>query len=383
MTATGAQGVAGLDGGELPGQELACEPPSNANSDLLRSPRMIRVPAPVLFTLLLVLVFLVVQLSQRRAPEAAPPPAADEEPEPNVQLPTWFYWLHDAPMFIDNSLVSAFYDAVLRPGPRTVSVQQADERTLTSAAKTTYGVKAAQVLPGLELSFGGEVSDSESVKSGTARTLAPIHNPPRELTSLVIHYLDKYYEPGADGDAHRIWEQVGPADETWSAPERERIASRPRMLAVLDFPPGTMFVPMAVETEKGVTAVYEDLVTKLRERDDGPGTECPPYPDSYLEEDADKRNAYWQWFVESWSANAALDVFECVLKRAGTRPRWVNYRVPVQDGLTLHLNIVGHGDYDVGIYAYNLIKRGWKHGVRMIGTVRAEPGINVLAIFDK
>lgn len=93
-------------------------------------------------------------------------------------------------------------------------------------------------------------------------------------------------------------------------------------------------------------------------------------------------NKYWRWFDEHWNAMKVLAALEKATSKTG-RPRWVNYRVPVQDGLTLHLNVVGYGNYDTGIFAYSLIRRGYRHGVRIVGTVRSEPGLNVMAIYDK
>ena len=41
---------------------------------------------------------------------------------------------------------------------------------------------------------------------------------------------------------------------------------------------------------------------------------------------------------------------------AGGRPRWIDYRVPVNDeGDTIHLHVVGHGEHDTGVFAYNLV----------------------------
>jgi hypothetical protein len=41
------------------------------------------------------------------------------------------------------------------------------------------------------------------------------------------------------------------------------------------------------------------------------------------------------------------------------------------------------GKYDTGVFAYNFIKRGYKHGLRLIGTLKSEPDMNVLAIYEK
>ena len=66
------------------------------------------------------------------------------------------------------------------------------------------------------------------------------------------------------------------------------------------------------------------------------------------------------------------------------RIRWIDYRVPLtKDGDTLHLHISPTETYDTGVFAYNFIKRGHKHGLRLVGTLKSEPDMNVLAIYDK
>lgn len=302
------------------------------------------------------------------------------------ELPQWFLWLADAPMFIDERLVSSFYDAILRPDYRTTSLEVSDERTVASSVKTTYGLKASSVIPGLlEATAGGEVSASESQKTGERQTLVPVQNAPRELIRIALHYLNREAPVVGSSsesiDNSRIWQEMKPPeDKSWEAPSLHRILARPRMLAFLDFPSGSKFIPMAIETNSRVVPVYEELVRELQQNGADP---CPDYPDDPKDSEiAEKRNRYWKWFDENWSASKALVALEKAAEGGG-RPRWVNYRVPVQDGLTLHLNMVGHGTYDVGIFAYNLIKRGARQGVRLVGTVRAEPGLNVLAVYDK
>ena len=46
---------------------------------------------------------------------------------------------------------------------------------------------------------------------------------------------------------------------------------------------------------------------------------------------------------------------------AGGRPRWIDYRMTFATG-DLNLYVDAHGDYDTGLFAYNLIRRGWRCG---------------------
>ncbi|MCA9045229.1 MAG: hypothetical protein KDA69_12960, partial [Planctomycetaceae bacterium] len=66
------------------------------------------------------------------------------------------------------------------------------------------------------------------------------------------------------------------------------------------------------------------------------------------------------------------------------RIRWIDFRVPISEqGDTLHLHVVPAAKYDTGVFAYNFVKRGFKHGLRLVGTLKSEPDMNVLAIYER
>jgi hypothetical protein len=49
----------------------------------------------------------------------------------------------------------------------------------------------------------------------------------------------------------------------------------------------------------------------------------------------------------------------------------------------LHLDVSARGDYDTGIFAYNFIRRGERYGLRIVGSLKSQPSLNVLAAYDK
>lgn len=67
----------------------------------------------------------------------------------------------------------------------------------------------------------------------------------------------------------------------------------------------------------------------------------------------------------------------------GGRPRWVDYRMTFATGEVLHLHVVAHGNYDTGVFAYNLIRRGERYGLRIAGSLKSQPALNVLAVYEK
>ena len=67
------------------------------------------------------------------------------------------------------------------------------------------------------------------------------------------------------------------------------------------------------------------------------------------------------------------------------RIHWIAYRFSFGDldGPYFHLTLTARGEYDTGIFAYNFINRGTKHGLRIVGTLKSEPDIDALAVFER
>lgn len=239
-----------------------------------------------------------------------------------VKLPAELTWLADAPLFIDADQLSRFSDIVVQP----------------------------------------EVS------------------PQRLLVLLTFHYLINHSE--------RIYFVSTPSVRGWR--EAEIISKVPRALVFLSLPsldeaktlklPATKLIPMAAEFTNGK---IETLYDKLANEE---GEKPPIYKNS--EESPEKltggRREYWQWFNKAFDPAQAVRVIEKAVGDNGARIRWVDYRLPVtEDGETLHLHISPAGNYDTGTFAYSLIKRAYKHGLRLVGMLKSGPGMNVLAVYEK
>jgi hypothetical protein len=291
----------------------------------------------------------------------------------DLEIP-WLPWLADAPMFIDGKQVADFYDAVLRPSYKTVQLEleQARLQQLQKSLGGHVGLRLPAWFPWLSVDVGADASREKTTGETDSQkvTLEPVENPSRQLVELALHYLVNQPD--------RVW--FHSEGDQWLLPEPDDIRRTPRKLAFIDFPAQTQFQPMACELSDGQVRTFFDVLVDKFKRD---GESLPVrYPDDPTSEKGkEERDAYWQWFRQYWNANKAIQVIENVIGNGG-RPRWIDYRVPVGDE-TLHLHVVGHGEFDTGVFAYNLVKRGWKHGLRVIGSLKSEPDINVLAIYEK
>jgi hypothetical protein len=129
-----------------------------------------------------------------------------------------------------------------------------------------------------------------------------------------------------------------------------------------------------------VITFFGPLVDKLRR--DG-GTLPVAYPASTVTAEGKRqRDAHWKWYADHWNVDEVVKVLEEAIGDGG-RPRWIDYRMTFATGEVLHLHVVAHGDYDTGVFAYNLIRRGERYGLRIVGSLKSQPALNVLAVYEK
>lgn len=282
-------------------------------------------------------------------------------------------WLADSPVFIDSQQVGAFYDAVVGPAFRTVELQvtasQVKQLEKSAAGHLDAGLSA--LFPWLKVGAGVETqrAATRGRHDGQSITFQPIDSAARQLVQLSLHYLVN--QP----------ERICVLNQDIPLPDADAITASPRMIAFVDVPPGTRFLPQAAELDDGrVVTFFRPLIEKLQR--DG-GTLPVAYPGSTAT-DAGRcqRDAYWNWFADHWNADKAVKVVEDVIG-AGGRPRWIAYRMIFSSGTTVHLDVSARGDYDTGIFAYNFIRRGERYGLRIVGSLKSQPALNVLAAYEK
>jgi hypothetical protein len=300
-------------------------------------------------------------------------------------------WLADAPLFIDREQVEAFYDAIARPETKSGSVQTTRTVVNDLQAKLGAGAEATAKFPKLlrlfpfldaeaKLSLSGEADAQHTDQSVKHSEYLPIDTPQRQLVRLALHYFTKWE------DRTVLVSKDAYPGEGWWGPSFSAVT--PRALVFIDFPAHTLFIPAAAEVASGQVVL---IFPRLQEAYARPGeTLPPPYPGSEANvsetEDAERQTAYWQWFTERMreKPNKATKAVEDTIAQGGGRVEWIDYRVPLRLGLKpLHLHVCGRGAYDTGTFAYNLVQRGYRHGLRVVGTLKSEPDLNVLAIFEK
>jgi hypothetical protein len=281
-------------------------------------------------------------------------------------------WLADAPAFIDGQQVSAFYDAVVGPAFRAVELQISTSQTeqIERSAGGHLNTSLSALFPWWKFDVGAETHKTRATdeRQDQSISLQPIESPARQLVQLSVHYIVN--QP----------DRICVVNQDAPLPDHRAIAASPRMIAFVDIQPGAKFMPLAAELNDGkVVTFYEPLIEALNPN----GATPPVYPESRATEaDKRQRDAYWSWFVGHWNMDKAVKVVEEGIG-AGGRPRWIAYRMVFNNGKALHLDVTPHGDYDTGVFAYNFIRRGERHGLRMVGSLKSKPSMNVLAIYEK
>jgi hypothetical protein len=305
---------------------------------------------------------------------------------PQTTLPAQLGWLADAPLFIDTEQVARFYDAVVRPDKKEGKTTLEVTKDVAGHVGAKLGLGATlspndilqhlmTVLPFLKAEITAEVEGTGQLDfNKTTSKILELHDidtPQRQLEQLTLHYLINLPK--------RLFFVSDPAEPSWR--RQGEIVKTPRAMAFLDLPPGVKLIPTAAEFENGkIELIYE----RLKSAD---GRESPPrYPELEQFPTDDERSKelkkYWQWFNENFSSTKTIIAIEKVAEQNG-RLRWIDYRLPVNAaGDTVHLHLMPRGHFDTGVFAYNFVKRGYKHGIRLVGTLKSEPDLNVLAIYD-
>jgi hypothetical protein len=146
------------------------------------------------------------------------------------------------------------------------------------------------------------------------------------LVQLTLHYLSNQQ------DRLRV------VTQGTGVPVQEEVGASPRMLAFIDVPPGTMFLPQPAELGRGrVITFFDTLAERLQQGRDKPRV---PYPaNSATDEGMRQGDAYWNWYVKHWNTDEVVKVVEEVIGDGG-RPRWIDHKMTFATGEALNLHVI-------------------------------------------
>ncbi|MBB4100490.1 hypothetical protein [Sphingomonas kyeonggiensis] len=293
-------------------------------------------------------------------------------------------WLLDAPLFVDEALTARLFDALVRPSYEVQSRQvgevseDARRRLLGGEAEASYDLGLSFLTGALKLR--GQVSGEHetSIKStrSTTHTEIRVDTAGRRLEEIALVYLsnhpDRIVFIDTDGTATSF-----SGDRLTIADLESSAVNPPRMLAFVDIPANTPIIPMACELEGGGTAL---LYQKFIDTQWSDASDKPVYPPDGAPNE--ERRAYWLALAEKFQSRIAMEIVET--SATNGKLGWIDFRMPIgAAGDAMHLHLVAGGKYYTGVFAYNLVRRGFRQGVRLVGILKAGMDLNVLAVFDK
>jgi hypothetical protein len=285
-------------------------------------------------------------------------------------IPDALLWVKDAPLFIDDDNLGRFYDAVVRPAfkedvPFKLKISEGQKKDLQAKLGTKGKLGLASWLSSIlnadvEVSAEGQLSKGSTFGVEQEVTFEPISTPQRQLVQLMVFYAlnqpARLMVGGIDGPLE--WQRTG------------SIAAVPRGLAFIDLPPETKFIPMAAEFSNGKVVTLFD---KLR---DGSDALPPPF-------EHEKKKEYWRWFAANFDATRSIEAIESA-SAANGKIEWIDFRVPLNSQAEMmHVHLEARGRYFTGALAYMIVRRSIGHGLRLVGTLKDGPDINVMALYEK
>ena len=139
--------------------------------------------AMILGAFVVIVVWFAWHVAHRPLTPAAPVGRDEDDLDPLDEL----LWLGDAPLFIDELRVEAFYDAILRP--ETELIERTEGESFTSSVKTVGGLGIEAAIPGLtKFAITGSEEHERQEGQTLEAKLRPVSNPSRHLYALALHY---------------------------------------------------------------------------------------------------------------------------------------------------------------------------------------------------
>lgn len=304
----------------------------------------------------------------------------------------YLQWLLDAPLFIDDPFVARLFDAVVRP---TYEVQSREVGQVSETARRRLfgGTAEAQVKAGLPFlanavkagaRANAEQENAQRSATSSKTTEVPVETAGRRLEELVAVYADEHPDRlvfiDGDGAARTFRGRHLNLREL-----AEEAAIPPRLLVFIEARADTKLLPMACELTSGRTKLLFENFIARQWSDAEVRPEYPPDNSANTE----KRRQYWATLSSRFDSRVAMEVVEQGTSdpdQPGNAERftWIDFRMPIgPDGTTMHLHLVCEGRDPIGTFGYNFVRRGYRHGVRILGTMKAGLDVNVLALFDR
>lgn len=311
----------------------------------------------------------------------------------------WF--IADTPLLIDPQAIGQMYDAVWRPE------WEASRRTIDESSSigretaNVFGVAgSATAIPGfLKLSGSSTQTQTKSSSSTRSSSLEEEANcsPERRLEQIMEFYVANH--PGrvlwVEGSATDLSDLSGVRFD-WADVDALLDKAGPRPLVIFDLGPEARLMPMACELNSGhVVEIYKEYLREVNPVGDSPKYPNSSEPRSMSGIESNSKSEYWAFARSIFDSQKVLQIIEAAARTmsetgdqqvVGSRFEWIDYRLLAgseESVVSIHLHFMPRGKYSTGTFAYQLVRRADKFGIRLIGTLKKGKDVNVLAVYER
>lgn len=305
------------------------------------------------------------------------PNSAQEEFKNRLRHKLWF--VADIPLFIDEQAVEKLHDALSRPEFETKSRKASMSSVNTNEySNEITGSGEIGLAPFMKLSTATKLGQKRSSSTSKGAEFNQEKNNSAEMRfeKIINFYANNYPKRifWAKTDLTEVFDTEGLA-LSWTDVSKLIDTPAPRPLIIFEAPIGSKIVPMAAETTDGkLKEIYKDLIKNTTN-----GNKIPQYSST-----PGKAQKYWGSLEEHFESSVAMRAVENATKDGG-RIDWIDYRLISRTGnqiIPIHLHLTPRGGYNTGTFAYQTVRRGHKHGIKIIGTLKQGEDVNVLAIYE-
>jgi len=311
-------------------------------------------------------------------------PARSGAPSPADEALRKLWWLTDVPTFINEALVDRLYSAIIRPEYVLLQRSETTEQTrsLTSSSEAEAGGELS--LPtfwklGAKGKVGAEVGEGSS--RGTQVTKQFVQSVERRLQDIISHY-------GVNHPDRLLFEQAGQSGlvnlsgegRDWDEAVALLDIPGPRPLLFIELDRSVPILPMAGGTQAGRTVLLSlKMIAEMEKR----GGSIPDFPRDDDKNAQKKKTAHWDALLRHYDNREARRI---VADSFGDdhRLEWIDFRIKVGTRRRpVHVHFVAEGKYHAGEFAYNLVRRGFKEGLRLVGQLKRGCDISIISVYER
>ncbi|MGC3524724.1 hypothetical protein [Pseudomonas aeruginosa] len=300
------------------------------------------------------------------------------------RLPKWkqLWFVVDIPLFSDAVAVEKLYDALNRPEFETKSRKTTNNAAISKelSGELSGSGSSKEIADFLKISttakFSGKRTKTEgkSIELNQERNFSTEMQIERIINYYAWHYPDRIF--WAKADLSEVFNTDG-SNLTWDEVSKLINSPAPRPIIIFEAVSDSKIIPMAIETTDGKhIKVSENYIKKIKRQNKAI---IPPYSSS-----PGASQKHWEALEKYFDSTEAMKAIEDSTKN-GSRIDWIDYRLISRSGsniIPIHLHLTPRGNYNTGTFAYQMVRRGYKHGIKIIGTLKKGEDINVLAIYE-